>query len=97
MRFQAQSSIPTTFGAGDDGRPVRRTTRNSVSLLTGIMKRGARLAGWPAAEREGQMMNETVEERGSTGAGRENVVTEPFGKNSSAAQRCHAAKAPRRQ
>jgi len=40
-------------------------------------------------------MDETVEAGSSTGMDRQNVITEPFGENASAARRRHATEAPR--
>jgi len=44
LRRQAQSSIPMIAGGAKLGLPRRRTARNRVSLLTGMLKRRAKLA-----------------------------------------------------
>ena len=44
LRRHAQSSIPTTVGASKRGLPRLRTRRRRVSLLTGNIKRRAKLA-----------------------------------------------------
>jgi hypothetical protein len=43
------------------------------------------------------MMDDVFEAGGSSGAGRDNVITEPLGENGSATCRRHATEAPRRQ
>jgi hypothetical protein len=60
LRRHAASSIPITVDATKHGFPRRRTTRNNVSLLTGNVRRRAKLRGPFKPDRRPNRANDSL-------------------------------------
>jgi hypothetical protein len=69
--------MPITVGAGDGGVSRRRTTRSSVSLLTGSISRRAAGCG-PTSKRETEVMNQCFQSARAPCPGSNNPISKAF-------------------